>query len=48
MDWPGGQEIDRRRIELDEPIRSLGDHQVDIRVMTNVTAHVNVAVQPEE
>ena len=43
-----GQEIDRRRIEMDEPIRSLGEHQVDIRVMTNVTAHVNVAVQPEE
>ncbi|MFN8474407.1 MAG: 50S ribosomal protein L9 [Anaerolineae bacterium] len=43
-----GQEIDRRRIELDEPIRSLGEHGVDIRLMTNVTAHVNVAVQPEE
>lgn len=43
-----GQEIDRRRIELDEPIRSLGEHQVDVRLMTNVTAHLNIAVQPEE
>ena len=43
-----GHDIDRRRIELDEPIRSLGDHQVDVRLMTNVTAHLNVAVQPEE
>ncbi|MFN8498814.1 MAG: 50S ribosomal protein L9 [Anaerolineae bacterium] len=43
-----GQEIDRRRIELEEPIRSLGEHKVDVRLMTNVTAHVSVAVQPEE
>lgn len=42
-----GQEIDRRRIELDEPIRQTGEHTVEIRVMTNVSAQVKVTVEPE-
>ncbi len=42
-----GQEVDRRRIELDEPIRQLGEHTVEIRLMQNVSAHVKVTVEPE-
>lgn len=42
-----GQEIDRRRIELHEPIRQVGEHQVEIRLMQNVSAHVKVTVEAE-
>ena len=40
-----GQEIDRHHIELEEPIRELGAHQVVIRVGKGVTATVNVVVE---
>ncbi|MCW5881396.1 MAG: 50S ribosomal protein L9 [Anaerolineae bacterium] len=42
-----GHDIDRRRIELDEPIRHLGEHTVEVRLITNVSAHVKVTVEPE-
>ena len=41
-----GQPIDKRRIELDEPIRQLGTFQVTIRLHRTVTAAVKVDVQP--
>jgi large subunit ribosomal protein L9 len=41
-----GQPIDKRRIELDEPIRHLGTFQVTIRLHRAVTAAVKVDVQP--
>src|SRR5436190_9492459 len=41
-----GQPIDKRRIELDEPIRQLGTFQVTIRLHRAVTAAVKVDVQP--
>ena len=40
-----GQEIDKRRIELAEPIRQLGSFQVPIRLHRNVTASLAVEVQ---
>jgi len=40
-------DIDRRRIELDEPIRTLGEHTVEVRLITNVSGHVKVTVEPE-
>lgn len=42
-----GFEIDRRRIRLDEPIKSLGDHEVLIRLMSGVDAKVTVRVEPD-
>lgn len=42
-----GHEIDRRRIELEEPIRHLGEHQVEIRLVPNVSAHIKVKVDAE-
>lgn len=42
-----GFEIDRRRIRLDEPIKSLGEHEVLIRLMSGVDARVAVRVEPE-
>ncbi|MBQ7456312.1 MAG: 50S ribosomal protein L9 [Desulfovibrio sp.] len=39
-----GAEVDRRRILLDAPIRTLGDHQVRIRLHANVIAMLTVTV----
>ncbi len=39
--------IDRRRIRLDEPIKSLGTHQVPIQVYGDVEASVKVIVVPK-
>jgi large subunit ribosomal protein L9 len=41
-----GQPIDRRKIELEEPIRQLGTFEVTIRLHRAVTAAVKVDVQP--
>ena len=40
-----GIEVDRRRIELAEPIRRLGTHTVHVRLHRDVTATLNVDVQ---
>ena len=42
-----GYEVDRRRIELDQPIKSLGEHTVSIRLHPEVQASVRVTVVPE-
>jgi large subunit ribosomal protein L9 len=42
-----GIRLDRRRIRLDEPIRSLGTHQVPIQVHGDVEANVKVIVVPK-
>ena len=42
-----GFNIDRRKISLDEPIKTLGEHKVAIRLFKDVTAHVNVTVEKE-
>ena len=39
--------IDRRRVRLDEPIKSLGTHQVLIQVHGDVEASVKVIVVPK-
>jgi large subunit ribosomal protein L9 len=39
--------IDRRRVKLDEPIRSLGTHQVPIQVHGDIEANVKVIVVPK-
>ena len=39
--------VDRRKIQLDEPIRSLGEHKVPVRLHKDVTAEVNVNVTRE-
>ena len=42
-----GFELDRRKIQLDEPLKSLGDFSVAIKVYRDVIAHVKVIVQGE-
>lgn len=42
-----GQEIDRRRIELDEPIRQLGEYKVPVRLARDVVPQLTVVVEGE-
>jgi large subunit ribosomal protein L9 len=37
-------EIDRHKIDLKEPIKALGEHQVSLKLHRDVNAHVNVIV----
>jgi len=44
----GDPNFDRRKVELDEPIRRIGIYPVRIRFMSGVEALVNVVVEGEE
>ena len=39
-----GSTVDKRRIDVGQPIKSLGAHQVTVRVHSEVTAHVRLNV----
>lgn len=41
-----GVQVEKRRIELAHPIKSLGLHDVDVRLHREVTAHLQVEVVP--
>jgi large subunit ribosomal protein L9 len=43
-----GQEVDRRKIELDEPLKELGTHAVTIRLASEAEAKVTVVIEREE
>jgi large subunit ribosomal protein L9 len=40
--------IERRKIHLDEPIRTLGEHKVTLRLHRDVSTEVNVVVEAEK
>jgi large subunit ribosomal protein L9 len=42
-----GYTIDRRKIALDDPLRSLGEFHVPIKLHREVTSHVKVTVKSE-
>jgi large subunit ribosomal protein L9 len=42
-----GFEVDRRKIALNEPLKTLGDHSVAIKLHREVTAHLKVKVVAE-
>jgi large subunit ribosomal protein L9 len=42
-----GFEVDRRKIVLNEPLKTLGDHTVTIKLHREVTAHIKVKVVAE-
>ena len=53
MDIAGGLEdqdivVDRRKILLEKPIKSLGEFDVSVRVYPEVVASIKVVVSPEE
>lgn len=41
----GGPELDRRRIEVPNPIKTTGPHSVQVRLHPEVSASINVEVQ---
>jgi len=42
-----GIEVDRHKIDLDEPLKSLGTYKVAIRVLAGMTPEVTVVVEPK-
>jgi large subunit ribosomal protein L9 len=42
-----GIDVPRERVHLDEPIRSLGPHTVEVRLLADVRARLTVAVESE-
>lgn len=40
--------IERRKIQLDEPIRTLGDHKVTLRLHRDVSTEIDVVIEPEQ
>ncbi len=42
-----GIEVDKRRVELSHPIKSIGTHDVEVRLHREVVAHIQVEVVPE-
>ncbi len=43
-----GQEIDKRRVVLEDPLRHVGTYPVTVRLGPEVTPTINVVVEPEE
>jgi large subunit ribosomal protein L9 len=41
----GGPELDRRRIEVLDPIKTTGSHTVKVRLHSEVSASINVEIQ---
>jgi large subunit ribosomal protein L9 len=41
-----GHKVDKRRIELGHPIKTLGVHDVEIRLHKDVAAHIQVEIVP--
>jgi large subunit ribosomal protein L9 len=42
-----GVEVDRRKMHVDEPIKTVGEHTVDIKLHRELTAQVKVTVSAE-
>ena len=43
-----GYTIDRRKIALDEPLKSLGEYHVPVKLHREVTSHVKVTVRGDQ
>jgi large subunit ribosomal protein L9 len=42
-----GREIDRRRVELEDPIRQLGEYKVPVRLARDIVPQVTVTVESD-
>lgn len=42
-----GYEVDRRKIELPEPIKAIGDYEVTIRLHPDVSTTISISVVPK-
>ncbi len=43
-----GQAVDKRKIEIEEPIRHVGEYKIPLKLSKNVTAAINLVVEGEE
>ncbi len=43
-----GQDIDKKRIELEEPIRQLGEYEVAVRLSNKLVPKIKVVIEEEE
>jgi large subunit ribosomal protein L9 len=43
-----GQEVDRRKIDLEEPLKELGTHAVTLRLAPGAEAKITVVIEREE
>ncbi|MBC7258565.1 MAG: 50S ribosomal protein L9, partial [Chloroflexi bacterium] len=43
-----GMEFDKRKIDLEESLKELGEHQVRIKLSPMVSASIRVVIEPEE
>lgn len=43
-----GHEIDKRKVELEDPLRKLGNYDVPVKLATKLTAKVKVVLEKEE
>jgi len=43
-----GFNLDRRKVQLDEPLKSTGEFLIPVRLHREVTAHIKVTVKAEE
>ena len=43
-----GYTVERRRIQLDEPLKTVGEFHVPVRLFREVTAHVQVNVKSDQ
>lgn len=39
-------DVDKTKVHLPEPLKALGVHQVEVRLLTDVRANVTVAIEP--
>ncbi len=39
--------LERRKVQLDEPIRTVGEHEVTVRLHRDVSTQIKVVVEPE-
>lgn len=44
----GGPNVDKRRVEVDSPIKSVGNHTIGVRLHDAVTAHFALSVVAED
>jgi large subunit ribosomal protein L9 len=39
--------VERRKVQLEEPIRTVGEYEIAVRLHRDVTTHIKVVVEPE-
>ena len=48
LESQASQTVDKRKIDIEEPIRHVGSYKVPVKLSKNVTASVNLTVEGEE